>query len=98
MPIASEVPRVATASSTPNAAHTTRISQPAASARATSQPDGQSTGAPSACAIAKLATAPAAKATSTNGPSTTPRAASFVANTRSRPGRCVNRVLSVSQA
>src|ERR687894_223499 len=40
-PIASEVPRLSTPSSTPSPAQTAKISQPAAIARTSSQADGQ---------------------------------------------------------
>jgi hypothetical protein len=52
MPMASAVPREATASSKPNAAQAARMTQLAASPRTSSQADGQATASPSARAMA----------------------------------------------
>ena len=76
-----EVPRVSTPSSTPSAAHTARISQPAAIARTSSQADGRLTGASSIRAMTELATAPAANSASMNGTRTMASAASLAAST-----------------
>ena len=72
--------------------------QPARGERANEQPRRRPVaGASSICAITKLATAPAANRLTTNRTSTMPSATSLDASTRNRPGRCVNRVLSVPQ-
>ena len=60
MPVASAVPRVTTASSIPSAAQAAKISQPPARPRTRSHAEGHEASAPSAAAIAQLATAPSA--------------------------------------
>ena len=69
MPIASDVPRESTASRTPSAAQTARISQPAASARSSNQADGQRRRRAFDLRDHGLAIAPAANTASTNGTS-----------------------------